>query len=825
MHARAPLTRSLAMALAVLVLVLAGWGPAPARAQTNDVSSSFSYTVVLWNRLLDDAEAYFKGLKQDDRNNLIQWRLVRSVAEQAEIVKARAAKELKDAEQLLKALGPAPKEDEPKEAESIRKRRAEYENRIAVLKAQVAQSDLALARIRALEQSASSVQLDRFYRDLTSQGPIPLLPATWAKAIPEFLAALRTLAESPLRWHESLPPQVRADNLKYWPGIVIVLLAILVSVVGRRLVLTRLGPDPAIAEPSYTRRFVAGIAAGVARGIIPALIIIGFMVWFSRPNALVTGALSDLVLASLLAALILVLASALPRALLTPNFPAWRLTDLSPEQGREICRRINLLALVFATNQFFQRALQDFDTSPELRSAFFLVMSVLQGLALIQLVRDRLWHVEPAEVAEASGEGESDEALARRLERRRKWWTFLRHAVAVAAVLAIVAAMAGYISLARYLVEPLIQSGVVIGGVLLVRGLLREGAGLTVKSTFLRQRMGISAEALKSVRFWIRSALDPVLVLLVLYIVSPYWQLPREDLTRWLESALRGFTVGSVTISILDIGVAVLVFFLAMAVTRLIQNMLQERVFPETKLDVGVQHSLATGLGYVGIMIAVALAIAALGIDLTNVALVAGALSVGIGFGLQNVVNNFVSGLILLIERPIKVGDWVVLGDKEGMVKSVNVRATEVETWQRASLIVPNAEILSSTVTNWTHKDRYGRIEVPIGVAYGSDTAKVKEILLDVARRQSKVIRYPAPNVLFMDFGDSALLFELRCFTNDVMSRLIISSEMRFEIDRRFREAGVEIPFPQRVVHMAPAAAPDAVPVPAPADDAGPKEE
>jgi small-conductance mechanosensitive channel len=206
----------------------------------------------------------------------------------------------------------------------------------------------------------------------------------------------------------------------------------------------------------------------------------------------------------------------------------------------------------------------------------------------------------------------------------------------------------------------------------------------------------------------------------------------------------------------------------------------------------------------VGVVIAVALAIAVMGIDLTNIALVAGALSVGIGFGLQNVVNNFVSGLILLVERPIKVGDWVVIGGKEGFVKRVNFRATEVETWQRASVIIPNAEILSTAVTNWTHKDRYGRIEIRVGVAYGSDVDKVRDVLLTAAREHERVLDYPEPFVLFMDFGDSSLNFELRCFTADVLYRPRIASDLRFEIDHRFRDQGIEIPFPQRVVHMVP---------------------
>jgi potassium efflux system protein len=209
---------------------------------------------------------------------------------------------------------------------------------------------------------------------------------------------------------------------------------------------------------------------------------------------------------------------------------------------------------------------------------------------------------------------------------------------------------------------------------------------------------------------------------------------------------------------------------------------------------------------YVGLAIALLLAIAAVGVDLSNIAIIAGALSVGIGFGLQNIVNNFVSGLILLIERPVKVGDWILVGNYEGYVKQINVRATEIETFQRAAIIVPNSEIISGAVTNWTYKDSYGRAEVKVGVAYGSDVDKVMQILLDCLHKHEAVLDHPAPYVLFKGFGDSSLDFEARGYIGDVAWRIFIESELRVAINRAFAEAGIEIPFPQRDLHLRSAA-------------------
>ena len=180
----------------------------------------------------------------------------------------------------------------------------------------------------------------------------------------------------------------------------------------------------------------------------------------------------------------------------------------------------------------------------------------------------------------------------------------------------------------------------------------------------------------------------------------------------------------------------------------------------------------------------------------------AGALSIGVGFGLQSIVNNFVSGLILLIERPIKVGDRVVVGGKEGHIRRINVRATEIETFDRATVIVPNSEIVSTSVTNWTHRDRHGRAEVQVGVAYGSDPEKVRDVLLACAKAHPCVAILPEPIVAFKDFASSSLDFILLGFVDDVENKARVESELRYAIVRAFAENGIEIPFPQREVRL-----------------------
>ena len=263
-----------------------------------------------------------------------------------------------------------------------------------------------------------------------------------------------------------------------------------------------------------------------------------------------------------------------------------------------------------------------------------------------------------------------------------------------------------------------------------------------------------------------------------------------------------GVKIGNISFSFADLLIAVTVFALILFATRKFQRILENRIFPQTRLDVGIRHSLKTAVGYIGLVIAAMVAISALGLDLSNIAIIAGALSVGIGFGLQNIVNNFVSGLILLVERPVKVGDWVEVGAHQGYVKRINVRATELQTFQRSSVIIPNSELLSSSVVNWTHKDTLARVDISVGVSYGSDIELVRDTLLECAGKHRNCIADPEPFVLFLNFGDSALELDLRFYVARADEMFRTGSEVRFAIIHAFRDKGIEIPFPQRDLHV-----------------------
>lgn len=367
--------------------------------------------------------------------------------------------------------------------------------------------------------------------------------------------------------------------------------------------------------------------------------------------------------------------------------------------------------------------------------------------------------------------------------------------------------LAGYVALGAFMASQLVVTGAIL---IVVYFGLQSGKAIMQENAFaesllgkrLAAGFGLSQRALNSLGLIAGILINIILLGLGLSFILLQWGYRLQELISGGIGLFTHVQIGGITISVVNIGIGLILFALGYFATRRFQQWLDRSVLTRGKVDVGVRNSIRKVIGYFGIAIAAMIAVSAAGFDLSSLALVAGALSLGIGFGLQTIVSNFVSGLILLAERPFKAGDWVETTSVQGIVKGISVRATEIETFSRKTVIVPNSELVNAAVGNWTHRNPIGRVDVLIGVSYDNSPKKIMDLLLEIADQNPNLLKIPAPSVEFVDFGASSLDFSLRGFLADISNGFNVRNELRVAIYDRLKDEGIEIPYPHQEVYL-----------------------
>jgi potassium-dependent mechanosensitive channel len=545
--------------------------------------------------------------------------------------------------------------------------------------------------------------------------------------------------------------------------------------------------QPPVKPPTRKQKAMAALRVTIIWAVAPVLVAFAIYSLVDSMD-LLPDRLDDLARRILFGIAFVAFAHGLADGILAPDDPGWRLVDMDDRAAQKIANLAKLFPAIIVAGKVVEALNQAIYAVLPVSVLSKALFAFIGGLAIIRTLQ-RLRTIAEEEAGESQAPvGSLHPAL------RLAGWT--------SAVVIIAAAAFGYVALASFLQDQVIWLAMVGGVLHILVALVDEyiGHGVSPDGAVGKQVMsqvGLSKSSLKQISILSNGFLRMVLFIAATMLVLAPWGLDRDDTFSTLRAALFGFSVGGVTISISTIIGAIAIFFVGFTITKAIKGWLERTYLPATKLDLGLRNSIATSIGYLGIIIASMMAASSLGLSLDRLTIVAGALSVGIGFGLQSIVNNFVSGLILLWERPIRVGDWIVVGDEQGIVKKINVRSTQIETFDRASLIVPNAEFISGRVKNWMHNDRTARIVVPVGVGYGSDPEKVRKILVEVAKANKDVLKEPHPRVYFMRLGDSSMEFDLRCFA-DVDFVLPVKSELLFQVHKALTKARIDIPMPRR---------------------------
>jgi potassium-dependent mechanosensitive channel len=790
-HPRDIVTKAFKLAFCALLFALATLVP----AQAQDVDpAQIRAQVAEWTRLLDrfGREVSTLRLDEDDVHRLTDE--ANRVKGEATVLKDSAAAQVAETRELLDSMGEvAQGATESPEAAAQRK---DLQERLAHAEGWQKQAELAIARADQLIDRAAAKRIALFARTVLKPGPSPLVPQTWIDAGRE-LASLASLI--------SVSVQTWSDRLLNWssdvgPAMLVVLAAAVLGAVaglGIRSYLTRRHARHAAAGAIAPLDVQLGVAARFIAEIVPLILaLVGAWAVWPPPEFFPNNAVMAIVYGIVIGIVTLVLCRCAIGTVLAPAHPQWRALPVSDAAAAVLSPQLKLLVTLLAIHIAVDRGTAPLSVVDSFTAVWNLLVTLIFAVTLRRVLDRRLWAWSsdtpalPVPGFEEAGAGSTAAA------RSDLTWRLLRYAAMAAMWAAPLVVAVGYANLGEYISVGLIETGIVLfaaaAGKLFARAFVEAAFDPGHRlGRMIGQAFTIGAQGLRLTQFWLGLAFDFLVAVLAGMALLVVWGASRDDILVLGNRLVEGVRIGPVTVSITDVLLAMLVFTVVIGVTRYVQRILDMRVFPGTQLDAGVRHSLRTSVGYVGLVIGAGLAIGTLGLNLSSLAIVAGALSVGIGFGLQNIVNNFVSGLILLVERPIKAGDWVEVGDSSGIVKRINVRSTELETFNRSTILIPNSQLVSAAVTNWTHKDVSGRVEIPVKVANVKDAASVKAILLDCAGHHPGVMKSPGPGVLLKDFSGNSFEFVLQVAVPRALEMQHVASDLRFAIDQAFRQKGI----------------------------------
>jgi len=732
-------------------------------------------TTADWQRQLDllEKELSRPRLRYSELNEF-RDRLQRVRSEAADLWNKLQPRLQADKAQM-NLFGPAPATGQPAEPEQTALARAELNYHSSLLSGGQTAVNSTNLRIENLLNAIQDVRRKNFSSVLFQ--PIPHIYAyeTWANLPDHLPAAARKIRDLITDWWQNVPDR---REVGYTAIEALLLASLLGAACWRGIRRTRRWEETA-EPPPFWRRASAAAALVVFRAL-PVVVPVVFLYGMISSTQNLPERIDWLFYLTAQSLVIVFTVWALAGAVFSPGAPHWRLVPTSDAAAARLRNLTTLLAVVYSVTTFLYIATRLIQAPFALTIAIALPSSLLIAGLVVALLRT------PLGVA-------STAPRLFKLVRTIVW-------AIVGAI--VVSALAGYLPLARFLAQQLVVTGSILALIYLLllwvdgfaQGLSDDG---TIAGGWLKRSAALERARREQLALPISLFLKFAVLVLSVPLIMLQWGYTGPDIREWYWQLFFGLRIGNTEVTFGALLASILVFGVGYAAARLFQGWLDARVLLPAGISGGVRNSIRTGIGYVGIVIAALMAFSYAGFSLSNIAIIAGALSVGIGFGLQNLVNNFVSGLILLAERPIRVGDMVVVGGEEGYVRKISVRSTELETFDGAHVLVPNSYFVAEKVKNWTFRNNVRRITIPIGVAYGSDARQVQAVLLKVAAENPDVLKAPGPAVTLDEFAPASVNFTLYAFIADITKTGSVRTALAMAILEAFNEAGIVIPFGQ----------------------------
>ncbi len=775
-----------AVITALMVCLMMSVLAAPAHAQPNGGSAPATDVVLAAARKqLDDIRKNLPD-QTDDAALLKQRSNALEIQSKADATVEQLTPQLTSVAARLSELGSPP--EGAKEAPDVAAQRMQLDKTNRALDAQIK-----LAKLLALDagQTAELISAQRrvqFQAKLGERRDSFLASQFWSEFHEEFprdLDRVDTLGQDLWTAMKQTP---------LWGWLVVVLAA--AAVIAARLWMGRLliRITASRVPPGRLRRSVVAIAEVILSVATPgliALLIRTGLDWRSQLSDGTAALLSDLVITVCFGGY----AYGLARALLSVKRPSWRLPPIPDKAAERIRWLPSWLGVLVVFVWLAERlpVLLDASLTTTITMTCIVAVVLIATLAGILVAGRRARDAAAADI-HPGGSG-TPQAPSAPVSGRPFWVSAIVSTVWVVLGLSFASLLAGYVAFGSFLVKQVLWSGVVLSTAYLLSTLIEDGFSTLLGSASRDAEPGKPSTREQAAVLLSGVGRLCVGLLAIVLLLAPFGEGPM-DLVQRFDQLRKGLAIGEAQIRPGALLQALIVLAVSLLSIRILKRWLSNRYLPTTELDPGMQLSAATLFGYAGFVMSIGLSLSAAGIGLERVAWIASALSVGIGFGLQAVVQNFVSGLILLAERPVKVGDWVSLGGVEGDILRINVRATEIQMGDRSTVIVPNSEFVTKTVRNVTRSDPLGLVQIKLPMPLSTNPEAVRSLMLEVFCEHEGVLESPAPNVFLDGIEGGHLVYNAKGYVNSPRSAYGVRSALLFEVLKRLHDAGLEVSSP-----------------------------
>ncbi len=702
---------------------------------------------------------------------------------------AALAEPIAEVNQQIALLGPAPPNG-TNEAPAVAGQRATLDAQMNRLLGARSQLELVSVTAEQLASRASSLQRSLFLTRIFEAGPSIINPRLWIDTGLGAALMVQRLGSLFSNWWSQVSATANFAGLALIPVFLAAFAGVYVLLRGkiRRWANTRRIANRSPDDIGRLWRIVRAVAVAFAvlfLLFLPVSIALGVNGFMTPRFQMVYSAAVEIIFVT-------VIYWVIARRIAAPGLPSWRIVNLDDVAAARLPVLVALAAFTSVTTRSLGRVADGL----YLPVSYTIGQSALSAIVMLVLLALML-------VTVANQQGLPGKTAGRRIYFI--WASGFVPLLWLGIAMGAVALLAGYVALASFIAQQMFETAMLVTVLFLLHHL---SDAAVVASTdpqsgvgrLLRHATGLSERGIERTGLLFRTIIDVLLLIAGLPLLFLLWAVTWVDFRSLAMTAVFGFRIGDMTLSPWSVIVVLLILLAGIVLTNLAVRWLDRRILAQTRVNKGVQDSLRKGASYAGYIIAALIAFTAAGLDFSSLALIAGALGVGIGFGLQSIVNNFVSGLILLAERPVRVGDWVVLAAGEGIVKRINVRTTEIETFDSCAIIVPNSILISEPVKNWTHGDTMGRFAVSLTVAFDSKPEAVRDVLMELTRSHPKVLTWPEPQVLLVRFSPFGLDFEIRANVAHIYDGAIVASDLRFAILKAFAEKAITIPRPPALI-------------------------